>query len=140
MPLPPLVQEFLGRLRTLGPACGGQAIKADRIVLKLNRLGGFFESLRVISICEAAAIGVSVDTNPYTLVGDTAVCHIAAVCRTPYPVDCEGHVSFLDWGDATLVTGGITIDDGRARLPDAPGLGVDLDWAVLERLQREGDG
>jgi len=110
----------------------------DRIVLKLNRLGGFFESMKVIAICESAGIGVSVDTNPYTLVGDTACCHVAAAIRTPYPVDCEGHLSFLDWGPHAFVTGGITIRDGRAKLPEAPGLGVDIDWDALARHQEAG--
>ena len=105
----------------------------DRIVLKLNRLGGFFEAQKTVAICESANIGVSVDTNPYTLVGDTACCHMAAVVRTAYPVDCEGHVSFLDWGPHAFVKGGITIKGGRARLPDRPGLGVDIDWAALEK-------
>ncbi len=105
----------------------------DRIVLKLNRLGGFFEAQKTVAICESANIGVSVDTNPYTLVGDTACCHMAAVVRTAYPVDCEGHVSFLDWGPHAFVKGGITIKGGRARLPDRPGLGIDIDWAALEK-------
>jgi L-alanine-DL-glutamate epimerase-like enolase superfamily enzyme len=108
----------------------------DRMVLKLNRLGGFFPALQAITICEAAGIGVSVDTNPYTIVGDTAVCHIAAVARTPYPVDCEGHVSFLDIGTPNLFRGGITFAGGRAHLPDAPGLGVDVDWDLLAQHQR----
>jgi L-alanine-DL-glutamate epimerase-like enolase superfamily enzyme len=106
----------------------------DRIVLKLNRLGGFFPSLQVIAMCEAGGIGVSVDTNPYTLVGDTAVCHIAAVVKTPYPVDCEGHVSFLTLGPESPFRGGITLRNGHARLPDAAGLGVDVDWDALARL------
>jgi L-alanine-DL-glutamate epimerase-like enolase superfamily enzyme len=59
----------------------------DRMVMKLNRIGGFFLALQAISICESAGIGVSIDTNPYTMLGDTAVCHIAAVAKTPYPVD-----------------------------------------------------
>ena len=105
----------------------------DRVVLKLNRVGGFFPALQVVAICEAAGIGVSVDTNPYTLVGDTAVCHIAAAVRTPYPVDCEGHVSFLTLGEEKLFRGGIRLDGGRARLPDAPGLGVEVDWEALAR-------
>lgn len=108
---------------------------ADRIVLKLNRVGGFHEAVKTIAICEAAGIGVSVDTNPYTLIGDTAVCHIAACCRTPYPVDCEGHVSFLTLGEHDFITGGITIENGIASLPDAQGLGVDVDWTVLSRHQ-----
>ena len=112
----------------------------DRIVLKLNRLGGFFEALKVVQICDAAAIGVSVDTNPYTRVGDTAVCHIAAACRIAYPVDCEGHESFLDWGREEYVRGGVVIRDGRARLPDAPGLGVDVDWEALARHRAAGYG
>jgi len=107
----------------------------DRIVLKLNRVGGFFEALKVIAVCEAAGVGISVDTNPYTLIGDTACCHIAAVIRSHYPVDCEGHQSFLDLGGEVIVRGGIVIEDGRARLPDAPGLGVEVDWQALARHQ-----
>jgi len=108
----------------------------DRIVLKINRVGGFFEALKVIAICEAAGIGVSVDTNPFTLLGDTAVCQIAARCRIPYPVDCEGHVSFLSLGEHSFLSGGITIDRGIATLPDAPGLGVDVDWDILTKHQQ----
>ena len=108
---------------------------ADRIVLKINRVGGFHEARKTIAICEAAGIGVSVDTNPFTLIGDTAVCQIAACCRMPYPVDCEGHASFLTLGEHDFITGGITIENGIAVLPDAPGLGVDVDWDVLERHQ-----
>jgi L-alanine-DL-glutamate epimerase-like enolase superfamily enzyme len=109
----------------------------DRIVMKLNRIGGFFPALQAISICESAGIGVSMDTNPYTLLGDTAVCHIAAVAKTPYPVDCEGHVSFLDMGEHNPFRGGITFDGVLARLPEAAGLGVDVDWEMLARHQAQ---
>ncbi len=109
----------------------------DRMVLKLNRIGGFFPAQQAIAICDAAGIGVSVDTNPYTILGDTAVCHIAATVRIPYPVDCEGHVSFLDMGDPNPFLGGITFEGGLARLPDAPGLGVVVDWKLLEEHRRQ---
>jgi L-alanine-DL-glutamate epimerase-like enolase superfamily enzyme len=108
----------------------------DRMVMKLNRIGGFFPALQAISICDSAGLGVSVDTNPYTILGDTAVCHIAAAVRTPYPVDCEGHVSFLDMGDPNPFRGGITFKGAIARLPDAPGLGVDVDWKLLDEHRR----
>ena len=113
-----------------------RAEACDRMVLKLNRLGGFHPAAQAIAICEAAGIGVSVDTNPYTIVGDTAVCHIAAVARTPYPVDCEGHVSFLDIGDPNPFRGGISIKNAHAKLPDAPGLGVDVDWGAVAAHQK----
>ncbi|MEE8245819.1 MAG: mandelate racemase/muconate lactonizing enzyme family protein [Alphaproteobacteria bacterium] len=110
----------------------------DRIVLKLNRLGGFFPAMQAVAVCESAAIGVSVDTNPYTLLGDTACCHIAAAIRSHYPVDCEGHLSFIDLGAEPLFSGGITFAGGRAHLPDAPGLGVEVDWAAVARHTEAG--
>ena len=117
-----------------------RAAACDRVVVKLNRLGGFFPALQTITICEAAGVGVSVDTNPFSIVGDTASCHLAAVARMPYPVDCEGHVSFTKLGDPNPFTGGITFEDGLAVLPDAPGLGVDVDWDRLAEHQKAHTG
>lgn len=107
----------------------------DRIVLKLSRVGGFYPAQQIIAMCEAAGIGVSVDTNPYTLLGDTACCHIAAAIATAYPVDCEGHVSFLSMNDPDPFSGGVSIENSIAILPDAPGLGIEVDWAALDRHQ-----
>ncbi len=107
-----------------------QAEACDRIVCKLNRLGGFFEARKVISICEAAGVGVAVDTAPYTLLGDTAVFHAAATCKTVFPVD-EGHLSFVAISDKNPFTGGVAIKNGLASLPDAPGLGINVDWDIV---------
>jgi len=103
---------------------------ADRIVLKLNRVGGFWPARKVISIAEAASIGISVDTMPFTKLGDTANCHLAATIKDPYPVDAEGHL----WFDANPFRGGIEIKNGRATLPKEPGLGVELDEEILKRV------
>jgi len=107
----------------------------DRIVLKLSRVGGFLPGKQIIDICEAAAIGISVDTTPFTMIGDTANCHIAATIRDPYPVDCGGHVYYLSLEPEGILTGGLVLSDGEAHLPDGPGLGVDVDWDVLKRHQ-----
>lgn len=103
---------------------------ADRIVLKLNRVGGFWPARKVISVAEAASIGISVDTMPFTKLGDTANCHLAATIKDPYPVDAEGHL----WFDANPFRGGIEIRNGRATLPKGPGLGVELDEEILKRV------
>lgn len=103
---------------------------ADRIVLKLNRVGGFWPARKVISIAEAASIGISVDTMPFTKLGDTANCHLAATIKDPYPVDAEGHL----WFDANPFRGGIEIRGGRATLPKEPGLGIELDEEILKKL------
>ena len=107
-----------------------QAEACDRIVCKLNRLGGFFEARKVIAICEAAGVGVSVDTAPYTLLGDTAVFHAASTCKVVFPVD-EGHLSFVAIDGQNPFTGGVVIKNGVASLSDRPGLGIDVAWDIV---------
>ncbi len=98
-------------------------------------MGGFTKARKVADICEAASIGVSLDTMPFTKLGDTAMCHLGATIRDPFPVDAEGHL----WFEETPFVGGIELDGARARLPKEPGLGVEVDEGLLERLTfREG--
>lgn len=106
----------------------------DRVVLKLNRVGGFYPAIQIIGMCTAAGIGVSVDTNPFNLVGDTASAHVAAVIKDHYPVDCEGHVTFLTLGRDDLLSGGVAFDSAQAIVPEAPGLGVEVNWDAVKQL------
>jgi L-alanine-DL-glutamate epimerase-like enolase superfamily enzyme len=62
--------------------------------------------------------------------GDTAMCHLAATVRDPYPVDAEGHL----WFESTPFAGGLTLKEGKAILPNRPGLGVELDEEQLESM------
>jgi len=103
---------------------------ADRIVLKFNRVGGLFLAKKIATICEAAAIGISLDTMPFTKLGDTAACHLAATLRDPYPVDAEGHL----WFEDTPFRGGLKIKNGRASIGAAPGFGVEIDEAKLKAM------
>ena len=89
--------------------------------------------MKAVAICESANIGVSVDTNPYTLIGEPPAATSLTAIRTHYPVDREGHMSFLDLGPHKFITGGITIKAGNAYLPDAAGLGIDIDWTSLAK-------
>jgi len=106
---------------------------ADRIVLKLNRVGGFWPARKVINIAEAASIGISIDTMPFTKLGDTANCHLAATIKDPYPVDAEGHL----WFETTPFKKGIEIKSSRAILPREPGLGVELDEEILRQMTKK---
>ena len=106
---------------------------ADRISLKFNRVGGFWPGRKIIAIAEASSIGISIDTVPFSKLGDTAICHLAATIRDPYPVDAEGHL----WFDANPFKGGIEIKDGRVVLPKTPGLGIELDEAILRTVTKK---
>ena len=103
---------------------------ADRIVLKPNRVGGLWPARKIISICEANGIGVSLDTMPFTLLGDTMLCHLGATIRTHHPLDGEGHTFFTE----TPFVGGVNLSGGRARIPNGPGFAVDVDETRLARM------
>ena len=103
---------------------------ADRVVLKPNRVGGVLPARKIANICEAASIGISIDTTPLTLLGDTMNCHFAATLRDPYPIDVEGHL----WLKETPFVGGLVLRDGKATIRDDPGLGIELDEAALGPL------
>ena len=103
---------------------------ADRIVLKPNRVGGLWPARKIISICEANGIGVSLDTMPFTLLGDTMLCHLGATIRTHFPLDGEGHTFFSE----TPFTGGVKLSGGRAKIPNAPGFAIEVNEDQLARM------
>lgn len=104
----------------------------DRIVVKPVRVGGLTPARRCIVIAEAAGIGVSIDSAPYTRIGDTAVCHLAATVRDPYPLEAECHT----WFDEDPVKrGGVTLDGGLARISADPGLGLELDESAIKAMR-----
>ena len=105
---------------------------ADRIVLKPNRVGGLWPALKIIAICEANGIGVSLDTMPFTVLGDTMLCHLAATLHKPYPLDAAGHTFFKE----TPFTGGVILANGQAVLPPTPGFGVELDEDQLQAMTK----
>ena len=128
LPVPVIVDEAV-----VSPQAMLQIVKeeaADRIVLKFNRVGGLFIAKKIAAICEAAAIGVSLDTMPFTRLGDTAACHLAATLRDRYPIDAEGHL----WFEDTPFRGGLEIAGGKARIGTAPGFGVEIDDAKLAKM------
>ncbi|UCE53642.1 MAG: mandelate racemase/muconate lactonizing enzyme family protein [Desulfobacterales bacterium] len=108
-----------------------RAEACDRVVIKLNRVGGFYPASQIVALCNAANIGVSVDTNPYTLLGDTACCHLSATIPVHYPVDCEGHLSFITLGENDPFVSGVKCSAGMATIDDSPGLGVVVEWSKI---------
>src|SRR5690606_13125174 len=108
----------------------GKHNACDRIVLKMNRVGGYLQGKRGAAVCESEGIGVRLDALPLTKLGDTAHRHLAAAVRDPAPLHAEGHLWFRD----TPIKGGLEIDGGTARIGDAPGLGAEFDLEKLEAM------
>jgi L-alanine-DL-glutamate epimerase-like enolase superfamily enzyme len=59
---------------------------------------------------------------PFTLLGDTMLCHLGSIIKDHYPLDGEGHTYFSD----TPFHGGVEIRNGQALLNQDPGFGISI--------------
>jgi L-Ala-D/L-Glu epimerase len=103
---------------------------ADVLVLKPMLAGGPLATLRLAELARAAGVGVVVTSMLETGVGIAAALHVAA--GLPAPIMACGLATARLLTDDLLVRP-LSIDNGVMPLPEAPGLGVQVDWARLER-------
>lgn len=85
------------------------------------RIGGITPWLKVAHLAEAYNVPVC----PHFLME----LHVSLVCAVPNAPWLE-YIPQLD----LIAVDGMRIEDGRARPSDAPGLGIDWDWAAIARL------
>jgi glucarate dehydratase len=94
--------------------------------------GGLRASAELAALCDTFGIGLSMHSNSHLGISLAAMVHLAAATpNLSYP--CDTHIP---WADTDVVADPLSIVDGSVRVPDAPGLGVHLDPAALERLHR----
>lgn len=103
-------------------------------VLGVNgeRPGGITHALRAIDYCARRGMGTVLHNQPLGI-GSAAQIHLGAARASVlgHAMELFGHVMLED----DLVTTAIDYSGGRVRVPDAPGFGVTLDEAALERYR-----
>ncbi|MGW1954690.1 glucarate dehydratase family protein [Streptomyces sp. NPDC001920] len=94
--------------------------------------GGLRNTLHLAAICRTFGVGVSMHSNTHLGVSLAAMTHVASTvpdlhhaCDTHYP-----------WQTEDVLTERLTFDGGRVAVPDAPGLGVELDRERLAELHQ----
>lgn len=102
---------------------------AAYINVKAPRVGGLLEARRVHDVCRAAGVPVWCGGMLETGVGRAANLALAALPNFTLP----GDLSASDRYFATDLTPPFRLEDGRLRVPDGPGLGVDVVRDVLDR-------
>ncbi len=106
-------------------ACGAVDIVQPSVV----KHGGISDVMRMIEIAETAGMR-AVPHCPFVGPGLLATIHIVAAMKTEVP--CEHR--FCDLG-ASPLGDSVVATDGRLKVPQGPGLGVDPDLAVLEQYR-----
>jgi L-alanine-DL-glutamate epimerase-like enolase superfamily enzyme len=105
---------------------------ADYFNIKLSKSGGIANAIRINAIAEAAAMKCQVGCMQETRLALTALAHVAAA---------KANIVFYDLDSALFhsedpVVGGLVYGErGSVELPDAPGIGADVDPAFLRRME-----
>ena len=105
---------------------------ADMVSLKLGKCGGFYKSMQMMRIAEAAGLPVRIDWTQGSALLDTATGHLHAAVRL---VGCDPGMDYqLRIKDLPVKEGGAIIKKGRVVMPETPGLGLVVDEKLVRRL------
>ncbi|MFD1881385.1 enolase C-terminal domain-like protein [Paracoccus pacificus] len=88
-------------------------------------------AIQLGEMCRAAGLGVAMHSNSHLGISLAAMCHVAAA--TPnLSYDCDTH---YPWSTREIIKGGRPrFTDGAVRVPEGPGLGVELDDVAVAEL------
>jgi glucarate dehydratase len=107
--------------------------KAVQVVLSdVHYWGGLRATQHLGKLCSTFGLGLSMHSNSHLGISVMTMAHAAAV--TPHlTYACDTHYPWSDTKDEVVQGGRVKFHDGKIRIPDRPGLGVDLDQDQLAR-------
>jgi glucarate dehydratase len=129
-PMPLATNMCVVAFEHLPPAVAQDAVQV--VLSDHHYWGGLTRSRHLGVICETFGIGLSMHSNSHLGISLAAMTHLAAAtpnlnyaCDTHYPWNAA---------DDVVKPGALSIVDGAVPVPTGPGLGVELDRDVLDRL------
>jgi glucarate dehydratase len=114
-----------------------QAVKTDAVQVILSDhhyWGGMRQVQQLGKVCQTFGLGLSMHSNSHVGVSLIAMAHAAAATRH-LTYACDTHYPWQSAEDEIVAGGRVAIVNGCVRIPDKPGLGVDLDYDQLARLK-----
>ncbi len=113
-----------------------QAKRLDAVQIVLSDphyWGGVRNLQRLSFLCETLGMGLSMHSNNHLGVSLMTMAHAAAAApRLTYA--CDTHYPWQTERDEVVAGGRIPFHEGCVRIPDKPGLGVELDFDQVARL------
>ena len=121
---------------------GTEAI--DIVSIYTTKPGGLYPAMEVAAVASAAGLICNVNGSVETGVGNLANVHLAAAaapvvlsCVVPVSTpaaELTGQLAGIYYTDDFLATG-LEFEDGSVRVPDGPGMGIEIDEEKVERYR-----
>ncbi|GCF16047.1 hypothetical protein Harman_39820 [Haloarcula mannanilytica] len=106
----------------------------DFLAPDVPKTGGIAETKKIADMAEAYYQAL-VPHNIGSPVATAATAHVGAT--VPNFVALEYHAREVPWWEDLLARETDFIQNGRIQIPDSPGLGIELDWDVVEQHRKE---
>ena len=116
----------------------------DIVSIYTTKPGGLYPAMEVAAVASAASLICNVNGSVETGVGNLANVQLAAAaapvvlsCVVPVSTpaaELAGQLAGIYYTDDFLATG-MAFDDGAIRVPDAPGMGIEIDEEKIERFR-----
>ena len=94
--------------------------------------GGIRALQRLSDLCETLGLGVSMHSNNHLGISLMTMAH-AAAAAPGITYACDTHYPWQTEQDEVIVGGRVKFENGCVRIPDKPGLGVELDYDQVAR-------
>jgi glucarate dehydratase len=112
-----------------------KAVELDAVQIILcdhHYWGGMRQVQHLGKLCQTFGIGLSMHSNSHLGISLMAMAHVAAA-TSHLSYACDTHYPWQSERDEVVLGGKVTIVGGCVRIPDKPGLGVELDYDQLAR-------
>jgi L-alanine-DL-glutamate epimerase-like enolase superfamily enzyme len=100
----------------------------DAVSIKLWKMGGYYKSREIASVCSAANIGVHVGSTAGSQLMEAMQLHFCAAIPELFAGAEIGEFESLNDDPAS----GLTVNEGQLSVSDRAGLGVDIDMTKLQ--------
>ncbi|MBL8177317.1 MAG: o-succinylbenzoate synthase [Bryobacterales bacterium] len=120
-------------LESIDDARQGVDLGAFRIAnIKIQRVGGFRNALRMYELCRKLGLSIWVGTMPELGIGQAQGAALASLAGCDYPTDVEASSR---WFRDDIIEPWVEVREGTIAMPQTPGLGYRIDGAKLARYR-----
>ena len=127
--IPLMIDEGLRGVRDMREIIAKRA--ADKVNIKLMKCGGMYPAMKIAHMAEMAGIECQIGSMVESSVGSAAGFHVAFSNKVFTSVELTGPLKF------SMDIGNLQYDVPFIQLNERPGLGVDVDEAILAELTEE---
>ncbi|MCR9239322.1 MAG: mandelate racemase/muconate lactonizing enzyme family protein [Alphaproteobacteria bacterium] len=101
----------------------------------IARSGGVTETRRMAEMAHACGVGYAPHIGMSGIVCETASIHVASAMPNLRMMECHSDISPFKTELADIASASQRQKDGELSVPTGPGLGLDINWDVVERLR-----